>query len=225
MAKIQSINVALPSQVILSNGKPMRSGIIKKPVIGMIYMDEKGLLGDGSADKVHHGGPDKAVCVYSLDHYSFWENELGRKLSPGAFGENLSVSNLDERSTHIGDIYRIGEVEVQVAQPRQPCHKLNKVFRYQAMACKVQTTGYSGFYMRVLKPGWVEPGMMLELVHADSENFSVESAHHLLHNSKNEHEKIRHILAVDALSDSWRSKFRKRLENPNAQVSLNQMGE
>jgi MOSC domain-containing protein YiiM len=93
------------------------------------------------------------------------------------------------------------------------------------MACKVQTTGYSGFYMRVLKPGWVEPGMMMELVHADSENFSVETAHFLLHNGKNEHEKIRHILAVDALSDSWRSKFRKRLENPKAQVSLDQMGE
>ena len=67
--------------------------------------------------------------------------------------------------------------------------------------------------------------MMLKLVNADSGNFSVESAHHLLHNSKNEQENIRHILAVDALSDSWRSKFRKRLENPKAQVSLNQMGE
>jgi MOSC domain-containing protein YiiM len=188
-------------------------------------MDEQGLLGDGCADKVHHGGPDNAICVYSLDHFPFWEREVGRKLSPGAFGENLSISNLDETGVHIGDIFRMGEAEVQVSQPRQPCHKLNKVFRYQAMACKVQTTGYSGFYMRVLKPGWVEPGMMLELVHADPDIFSIESAHYLLHNSGNEHESIQQILAVDALSDSWRAKFRKRLENPKAQVSLDQMGE
>ncbi len=225
MAKVQSINVALPTQVILSNGKPMRSAIIKKPVVGMIYMDEKGLLGDGFADKVHHGGSDKAICVYSIDHFPFWEKELGRKLSPGAFGENLSISNLDETSAHIGDIFRIGDAEVQVTQPRQPCHKLNKIFRYQAMACKVQTTGYSGFYMRVLKPGWVEPGMMFELIYADPGKFSIESAHYLLHNGKNEHETIKHILGVEALSDNWRSKFRKRLEDPKAQVSLDQMEE
>jgi MOSC domain-containing protein YiiM len=225
MIIIQSINVALPTQINISNDKSMRSAIHKKPVVGMIYIDEKGLLGDGFADKVHHGGADKAVCVYSLDHFSFWEKELGRQISPGAFGENFSISNLDESDVHIGDIFRIGEVEVQVTQPRQPCHKLNKVFRYQAMACKVKTTGYSGFYMRVLKSGWVEPRMKMELVHADSGKFSIESAHYLLLNNKHEHETIQHILAVEALSDSWRSKFRKRLVNPKATNSLDQMGE
>ena len=220
MATIVSINVALPGDVPYDNGHKMRSAINKKPVAGQIYLDDLGFLGDGSADKVHHGGQDKAVCVYCLDHFPYWEKELGTQLSCGAFGENLSVSGLTEKDVHIGDIFRIGDVEVQVTQPRQPCHKLNKAFRYQAMACKVQQTGFSGFYMRVLNPGWMEPGVPFELLRADPGKFSVDAANHLRHHDKENYEKMRDILAVEALSDSWRAAFRKRLEPQHLENSL-----
>jgi len=212
MGVIQSINIANPGQVTLADNCKMFSGIHKKPVSGKIYLDTLGFNGDGVADPRHHGGEDKAVCVYCIDHYPYWEKELGRKLRMGNFGENLSVTGLNESRVHIGDIFRIGEAQVQCSQPRQPCHKLNKIFDLQEMACQVQTTGYSGYYLRVIEAGWVEPGAEIVFVHEDKNRFSIEAANDLMHKNKSDVEKIREILSIDALSTSWRETFQNRLE-------------
>ena len=95
------------------------------------------------------------IYSYITDHYSFWENELDSKIGPGAFGENLSLAGINENHIYVGDIFSLGTAKIEVSQPRQPCHKLNKVFEFQGMACKVQTTGYTGCYFRVIKKGWV----------------------------------------------------------------------
>ncbi len=189
----------------------MYSGIHKKPVEGKIFLDNLGFRGDGVADPRFHGGRDKAVCVYCLDHYSFWEKELNIKIGPGAFGENLSVTEWTEKTVHIGDVFQMGEARVQCTQPRQPCHKLNKVFDFQAMACRVQTTGFSGWYFRVLQPGWVTAGVEIIRVEEDPVRISVEIANDLMHTNKKNWQGIRKILSVTALSDSWRETFTKRL--------------
>ncbi|MBJ8032143.1 MOSC domain-containing protein, partial [Bacillus cereus group sp. N21] len=84
--------------------------------------------GDGQADLVHHGGVDKAVCVYSGEHYSYWEETLNQDLEYGAFGENITVSGMREEDVCIGDTFELGEAIVQVTQPRQPCFKLAKKY-------------------------------------------------------------------------------------------------
>lgn len=211
MRSIVSINVGKPVKVQYDTDKKFRSAIQKRPVTGKIYLDFTGFEGDQVADPDHHGGRDKAVCVYSEDHFPFWEKQLSRLISPGAFGENLTVQNMKETEIHIGDIFKIGEAEVQCSQPRQPCHKLNKLFQYQKMACQFQTSGYSGFYLRVLKPGWLESGDPFELLEPDPHQISVDDANRLMHEDKKNSSKLKKILGLDSLSQDWRGIFEKRL--------------
>lgn len=172
-----------------------------------IFLDTLGFSGDGSADRYHHGGSDKAVCVYCADHYPFWEKELSRKIPCGAFGENLSVAELNESNVHIGDVFQIGEAELQCSQPREPCHKLRKVFDWKKMTARVMNTGFTGFYCRVLKSGWVHPKDSIELLKSDSAGFSVEQANRLFYEDKRNFDRMQELLAVEALSEEWRKYF------------------
>ena len=123
-----SINIGIPKKVAYGSSSFMVSAIKKKSVSGAIFLRNEGLEGDGWADLRFHGGVDKSVCAYSKQHYCYWEQELSKSLLPGAFGENFTLTNVDETTIFLGDIYRSGDVEIQVSQPRIPCHKLNKVF-------------------------------------------------------------------------------------------------
>lgn len=216
MPVIVSVNIALPGPVVLEGAATMVSGILKQPVAEPVYLDSLGFAGDGVADRRHHGGPNKAACAYLLDHYPWWEKELARKLRPGAFGENLTLSGLDEGAVHIGDVFRAGEAEVQVSQPRQPCYKLNKVFNLPDMAGRVQRSGYTGFYFRVLRPGRLEPGGELTLLRTDDWRISVAAANGVMYEDKKNVDKIRGLLALDALSDEWKETFRARLQKLEA---------
>lgn len=209
---IVSINLGLPALTLLSGNRKIRSAIFKKPAQGKIFLDYLGFDGDGVGDLLRHGGVDKAVCAYSSDHFRFWEMELATKLSPGAFGENLTFAGMTENEVCIGDIFRIGGAEIQCSQPREPCHKLIKIFDYPAMARKIQETGFSGYYLRVIKQGWVESGATVKQVRKDSSGISVEAANKLMYHDKKNFEKIRELLQVDALSTDWRKIFSKRLD-------------
>ena len=211
MPFIRSINVALPELVAYAPGKEIHSAIRKQPVTGRIFLDTLGFSGDGSADKYHHGGPDKAVCVYCADHYPFWEKELSRKISCGAFGENLTVAELNESNMHIGDVFQIGEAKLQCTQPRQPCRKLMKIFDWKEMIARVKNTGFTGFYCRVLKSGWVHPKDSIELLKSDSAGFSVEQANRLRYEDRRNYDRMKELLAVEALSEEWREYFQDLL--------------
>lgn len=106
---IESLNIGLPKKEIFY-GKEIVTGICKVPVTKPLILSKLGFEGDGVGDLKHHGGTDKAVCVYSIDHYPYWEDVLVIKLPPAAFGENLSVSNLKEDDVCIRDIFQIGSV-------------------------------------------------------------------------------------------------------------------
>lgn len=102
--------------------RPRTSGSLKTPVAGPVFLGRTNLDGDGQADLVNHGGPDKAVCAYSADHYDAWRHELGLPELPfGSFGENFTVGGLADAGVRIGDVWSVGEATVQVSQPRRPC--------------------------------------------------------------------------------------------------------
>ena len=123
------------------------------------------LAGDGQADLKVHGGPDKAVCVYSADHYPFWRQELGvQECGPGWFGENFSVEGQRETDVAVGDTYRIGTAVVQISQPRAPCWKLGRRWHRLDMPKLVVQSGRTGWYLRVLETGDVECGDALTLL-------------------------------------------------------------
>lgn len=153
-AEIISLNTGRPVPLMYKN-KEVLSGIKKLPVADSVYLSFSNFEGDEQADLVNHGGSDKAVCVYPYEHYPFWEGELKANLEMGAFGENLTTKGLLESEVCIGDIYLLGEAVVQISQPRQPCYKLAARYEAQDMPLKVQETGYTGFYFRVLKEGKV----------------------------------------------------------------------
>ena len=126
-------------------------------------------------------------------------------------GENLSISGINETQIHIGDKFSLGDAEIEVSQPRQPCHKLNKIFQFQGMACKVQTTGYTGCYFRVKKPGWIEPDFVIKKIYDADEKISVDMVNILMFKEKKNFDLLKKVVKLDTLSVEWRDKFLKRL--------------
>jgi len=213
--KIISINIISPARVSLDGGSnKVRSGYFKLPVTQPIFLDYQGFEGDGVGNTKIHGGEDKAVCAYSTEHFSYWADKLLREILPGAFGENLSLLGMLETEVNIGDIFEMGAAQVQVSQPRQPCFKLNKVFKDQSIACSVKTTGFSGYYFRVLKPGLVEPGLPIKKIKNGS--FSIEKANALLRKGGSNAEQMEELISLSDLSDDWRGMLQKRLNRLNS---------
>lgn len=191
-------------------GKTALSGIYKEPVAQSVRLGLTGIEGDEQADLVNHGGPDKAVCVYSRDHYSHWEQVLGRSLPVGAFGENFTVEGLSENEVRIGDIYRIGDAVVQVSQPRQPCWKLAMKWSLDELPALVTEKGATGFYFRVLEPGFVRTGA-IQLVERHPAGITVTEANRVMYGERTDKDGLGKMLTLDVLADSWRNTFTKRL--------------
>jgi len=209
-AEIVSLNIGQPKPATF-NGKEVSTGIFKKPSGEPLFLSRVNFEGDGQGDLVHHGGPDKAVCVYPHEHYPYWERELQRSLEYGAFGENLTIRGLSETDVCIGDIYRLGEASVQISQPRQPCFKLSMRYGKPEMPLLVQETGFTGFYFRVLEEGLVSPADGLTRTWRHPLGVTVAYANRIMHQDKRNVEGIRKILAVEELSANWRRTFEKRL--------------
>lgn len=221
---IISINIGKPA-LMDYNGKEILSGINKKQVDGPIFLDKLNFAGDGQADLIHHGGADKAVCVYSFEHYSYWEQRLNRKLDVAAFGENLTIKGMLESDVAIGDIFQIGEAVVQVSQPRQPCYKLAARYGVADLPVQVERTGYTGYYFRVLKAGWITSSAAIVLKERHPKQLTVEYANEIMHHDKNNIKAIKEILSVNELSKSWQNTFTKRLNGEEIDRKLRVEGE
>lgn len=181
------------------------SGFYKSPVTSPVWLAYGGLRGDEQADRVHHGGVDKAVCVYPVEHYPQWRTELGLpQMERGAFGENFTTAGLTETGVSIGDIFEIGDAQVQISQPRQPCWKLARRWRIKNLTALVEQTGRTGFYFRVLRHGWIEPGQALKLVERPFPQFTVAHANRIMHHGKTDFGAARMLAECAVLSASWK---------------------
>lgn len=205
-----SINVSKPREEQF-NQKGISTGIFKRAVEEPLFLSWLNLEGDGQGDLVHHGGREKAVCVYPYEYYPFWEKELQMNLEYGAFGENITTKGLLEEDVCIGDIFRLGETIVEVTQPRQPCYKLSIRYGAPDMPLKVQETGFTGFYFRVLKEGVVSKSGGLTKLHSHPKAITVSYANQIMHRDKQNWEAMTQILEVEELSANWRKTFLKRL--------------
>ncbi len=203
---IQSLNIGLP-KLEHFHGTEFLTGMCKKPVAGELLLSKQGFEGDGVGDRKHHGGEDKAVCTYSLDHYPYWGSVLGIAMPEAAFGENLSVSDMVEDDVFVGDSFRIGTAVVQVSQPRQPCGTLAARYGRNDLVKLVVDSGRTGFYFRVLTEGQVRAGDTLDLKERDSRSVSIAFANHLFHHDHTDRDGIEKVLAVPALSGSWQRSF------------------
>jgi MOSC domain-containing protein YiiM len=211
--KIISVNVGLP-RLVLRNDEPVSTGIFKEPVAGRVMMRTLNLDGDRQADLSVHGGPEKAVYVYPSEHYEFWKRELPEMELPwGIFGENLTTTGLFETEVNIGDKFRVGTAEVMVTQPRMPCYKLGIRFGRVDIIKRFLVSERSGFYLSVLKEGEVRAGDEFELLEKSRSSVTVVDITRLYSTDKENVDLMRRAIATDALPDSWRQYFLKRLEH------------
>ena len=127
------------------------------------FLSKDGFLGDDVADLKHHGGPDRAVCVYSYEHYALWEEEFQTTLPASTFGENITVTNMLERDVCIGDTYQLGEAIIQVTQARVPCSTISKRLGIPGILPRIVATGYTGYLCRVLQEGTVRQDSKITL--------------------------------------------------------------
>ncbi len=213
MGRIVSINIGKPQSIPGKNSRSFKSSFLRKPIKGKIFLGYEGFENDQVGDPRLHGGVDKAVCVYSQEHFDYWTNQKGLQLHQPAFGENLTIEGLKETQVHIGDVFKVGEATVQISQPRQPCHKINKIYDNQEMACWVKSTGFTGFYFRVIEQGWVTPGAKLDLIKQGDGAFSVNEVNSFLSKSKGENnlERLKKAVDLEALTEEWSKLLRKRL--------------
>jgi len=205
---IKSINIGLPKKELF-HGKEFITGMCKKPVTTSLEVTHQGFEGDGVGDLKHHGGRDKAVCVYSFEHYTYWEKVLGRKMPDAAFGENFTVTDMTEDDVCIGDIYRVGTALMQVSQPRQPCSTLAARYGREDFVKLVVDSGKTGFYLKVLEVGKVKAGDNLSIIERDPRKISISFANHIYHRDRKNRDGIEKVLAVPALSESWQKSFQE----------------
>ena len=205
--KLLSVNVSLPKEV-LYQGKIVRTGIFKEPVQGRVNLRRLNLDGDGQADLIGHGGPFKAVYVYSIENYHYWKRKLGRDGFPyGQFGENFTVEEMEDDKVHVGDVFRVGSALVEVTQPRVPCSKLAMKMEAPTFLKPFMTSERVGFYLRVLKEGQVGAGDVVERVKVGPERMTVREMFHLLYFDSDNLEGARRALRIPAISPGWRSSF------------------
>ncbi len=139
--------------------RPWRSAYVKEPVVGPVRAERLGLAGDEQEDQEAHGGPDQALLAYALAHYAPWRAELGEPaMGPGGFGENLTVTGLDEHTVRVGDVWRIGTVRLRVTQHRGPCSTISRRWGRPDMVKRVTDTLRMGWYLAVDEPGGLAAG-------------------------------------------------------------------
>jgi ferredoxin-NADP reductase/MOSC domain-containing protein YiiM len=210
-ARLVSLNVGRPRDIAWQ-GKTVRTAIWKAPVDGPRMVRRINIDGDDQGDRLAHGGEHRAVFVYQLDSYRYWERELGRDdLAPGQFGENFTVEGLPDDEVCIGDRYRVGAAVFEVTQPRVTCYRVGIRMDEPAMPSLLVAHHRPGFYLRVLEEGEVQAGDAIEKVADGPERLTIAQVDALLYLPGKSRALLERALRVPALSEGWKGSFRELL--------------
>jgi MOSC domain-containing protein YiiM len=208
--RVVSVNVGMPREVEWK-GRKVVTGIFKSPVAPKLAVRRLNLDGDGQADLTVHGGPDKAIYAYPGEHYGPWQERLGRELTPGNFGENLTTAGLLEDAVHIGDEFRVGTARLVITQPRLPCYKLGIRFDDPGMVKSFLQAGKPGIYFAVVEEGVVGPGDPIDCIAEDASQITVAEMFRLVLDQDPAPAALRRLLGVPSLAAVWRTELEERL--------------
>jgi ferredoxin-NADP reductase/MOSC domain-containing protein YiiM len=212
MPRLLSVNVGLPRDVTW-NGKTVRTSVWKSPVDGRRMVRKLDIDGDAQADLAGHGGEQRAVFVYQMDSYHYWESFLDRNdFTFGQFGENFTVEGLPDSEVFIGDRYRIGGAEFEVTQPRVTCYRVGIRMNEPRMPALLVAHHRPGFYFRVLHEGEVGAGDDIVRIADGPERISVAAVDALLYLPGPSIEQLQRALRVPALSKGWQNSFQAMLQ-------------
>ncbi|MFQ6332551.1 MOSC domain-containing protein [Methylophilus sp. 3sh_L] len=210
--KLLSVNAAMP-QTVHINGKAVLTGINKTPLAGKVTVQALGLAGDGQADLTVHGGEYQALYAYPIEHYAHWQNRLQTSTLPyGTFGENLTIEGLLESEVCVGDLLQIGEeVQLQVTMPRIPCFKFGHKVGKPDILDEFLRSGFSGFYLRVVKTGQIQAGDEIKILQHDTHGISIRTALGLQKLDEGDHALLQKALQVPSLPPLLRKVYSERL--------------
>jgi len=212
IARLLSINVGLPNDIAWQ-GQTVHTAVWKRAVVGRRMARRLNLDGDGQGDLIGHGGEHRAVFVYQIDCYRYWERELGRNdFTFGQFGENFTVEGLPDDEVCIDDRYRIGSALFEVTQPRVTCYRVGIRMNEPRMAALLVAHGRPGFYFRVIEEGEVEAGDLIVKVASGAEQMSVAQINALLYLPGHRREDLERALRIPALSAGWKDSFQSLLQ-------------
>ena len=193
--------------------RPYQTAFRKAEVAGPVHIGPLGLQGDEQADKKFHGGPHMAVLMYAESHYPGWRLVEGlADMGPGGFGENLTVTGLDETQVCVGDVFEVGGATLQVASPRGPCADISRRWDREWLLRKVVERRHTGWYLRVLAPGEVKAGDVVQLLERPHAGWTVDRMLQLRYLVPRDVPGLREASAVAAFSPEWREKFAEMAE-------------
>jgi MOSC domain-containing protein YiiM/ferredoxin-NADP reductase len=213
MARLLSVNVGLPRD-IRWKGRTVHTGIWKYPVHGRCRVGRLNLEGDGQGDLAGHGGEQRAVLVYQIESYRYWQEQLKRTdFAHGQFGENFTIEGLPDDVVCIGDRYQIGSAVFEVTQPRVTCYRVGIRMNEPRMPAFLTSSGRPGFYFRVLQEGEVGAGDEIVKVGESDEQMTVAEINALLYSPNHAGDRLEAALRIKALSPGWRSSFEALLRS------------
>ena len=216
MARLLSVSVDLPRDIEW-RGRTVHTGIWKEPVQGRRHVTRLNVDGDGQGDLDGHGGEQRAVFVYQIESYRYWEERLGRRDSThGQFGENFTIEGMPDDEVCIGDRYRIGTALFEVTQPRTTCYRVGIRMNEPQMAALLTSSGRPGFYLRVLEEGEVGAGDPILSIARGPERMTIAEVNALLYSSHHPRDRLERALRIPALSAGWRWSFEEQLRSQDA---------
>jgi MOSC domain-containing protein YiiM len=216
MARLLSVNVRLPRDIEWK-GRTVHTAIWKDPVRGHCRVGRLNLDGDGQGDLAGHGGEQRAIFVYQIESYRYWQERLKRAdFVHGQFGENFTIEGLPDDAVCIGDRYQIGSALFEVTQPRVTCYRVGIRMNEPRMPALLTSSGRPGFYMRVLQEGEVDPGDEIVKVGEGKERMTVAEINALLYSPDHPRDRLERALQIEALSPGWRSSFEALLQNESS---------
>ena len=212
MARLLSVNVGLPRDIEWK-GRTVHTGIWKDPVRGRCRVGRLNLDGDGQGDLAGHGGEQRAVFVYQIESYRYWQEQLNRTdFVHGQFGENFTIEGLPDDAVCIGDRYQIGNALFEVSQPRVTCYRVGIRMNEPRMPALLTSSGRPGFYFRVLQEGAVCADDEILKAGEAEERMTVAEINALLYSPNHARDRLERALRIEALSPGWRSSFEALLQ-------------
>jgi ferredoxin-NADP reductase/MOSC domain-containing protein YiiM len=224
MAQLLSVNVGLPRDIGWK-GRTVHTAVWKDPVRGRCRVGRLNLDGDGQGDLAGHGGEQRAVFVYQIESYHYWQEQLRRTdFVHGQFGENFTIEGLPDEAVCIGDRYQIGSALFEVTQPRVTCYRVGIRMNEPRMPALLTSSGRPGFYFRVLQEGEVGTGDDIVKVGEAKERMTVSEINALLYSPSHPRERLQTALRLEALSPGWRGSFEALLASQSLPAGTGNAG-
>ncbi|ARJ50491.1 MOSC domain-containing protein [Staphylococcus lutrae] len=215
---IHAISTGKIEDLQYGNDRPMKSAMNKQPIQEKMWLSRTGFVEDEQA--YHgHGGPDKAVCLYSRANYMMWQKAIRPLPEYAMFGENITVCDIDETELFFGDQYRLGEAIIEVSEIREPCWKIQSKYGYPSLVKEMSKTGKTGCYFRVIKEGFVKPNAVLSLFRSapKATRLSVQSLNDLYYNDRKNQARLTYALQNPYLTNKRKETLKKMLQQCTTQ--------